>query len=419
MIFVAGDRIPSFFIRLLLALFTGGCLLLAPLVSASPLLIYHDADYTGHSESARSMAMGFNTALAEAGHQVQGIELKLVPKDHRGNILRSQMHLEDFIKDNDALMVLGGLHSPPYIVHRDFINQNGILLMVPWAAGGAITRYADGPNWVFRVSVDDTNAGDAIARFAVERKQCKAPHLLLENTAWGKANHNTISAALKALGTEPSGLTWFDWNTKANVAGIVLRDIRRGEADCIIFVGNAIEGAVFSRAITTQTAEDHLPVISHWGITGGSFHQVYATELHGKIDLSFIQTCFSFLSDDVSEQGQAVFSQARALYPDRLKTPQDLPAPPGFIHAYDTGRIFLAALNSITLGDDMAANRKALRQALENLDKPVPGLLKTYHRPFQPWRTEHPDAHEALGLQDYCMARYDSNGHIRLVNQAP
>ena len=42
-------------------------------------------------------------------------------------------------------------------------------------------------------------------------------------------------------------------------------------------------------------------------------------------------------------------------------------------------------------------------------------LIKTYHKPFSSWSPAQDDAHEALGLEDFCMARFDEQNHI-IVN---
>ena len=44
----------------------------------------------------------------------------------------------------------------------------------------------------------------------------------------------------------------------------------------------------------------------------------------------------------------------------------------------------------------------------------IKGLVKTYHPPFTPWNQARPDAHEALGLDNFCMAEYDAECVIRL-----
>lgn len=385
------------------------------LANTKVLKIYHDSDYSSHAESALSMSMGLQTALDEINNQIQGYQLQLVKKDHRGNSSRSQLHMKQFLKDPHALFMLGGLHSPPYIRHRKFINENGVLLLVPWAAGGPITRYSEGQNWVFRLSVDDTKAGYRIGQFAVNQLGCNVPHLLLEDTPWGKSNFKTMTKALvKELGREPQ-VSWFNWNTTENAAKVMLRDIIEKRSECILFVGNAVEGEQFSKAMASFESSQRVPIVSHWGITGGDFHKVVNADIRKGLDLHFIQTCFSFISSPNSPLKTAVFDRAKKLFPSRINTVKDIPAPPGFIHAYDLGRIVISALQELELSGDIAADRTRLRAKLENLSTPVQGLIKSYQAPFSQWSVENDDAHEALGLNDFCMARYDENNNV-IVN---
>lgn len=363
------------------------------------------------------MAMGFKTALAEVDNRIQGYEIELVARDHRGNSKRSLLHMRQFLDDPTALFVLGGLHSPPYIQHRDFINQNGVLLLVPWAAGGPITRYPGDTNWVFRLSIDDTRAGFRMAEYAIEQKNCRSPHLLLEETPWGKSNFRTLTSAVMQRLQQQPGVTWFRWNTKGNAARILLRETIDRGADCLLFVGNSIEGGVFARAMASLDAAQRLPIISHWGITGGDFHVQVDAAVRRSLDLHFIQTCFSFMSPRQSPLSRQVLQRTKALFPGKIEHPEDIFAPPGFIHAYDLGRIVIAALEQIELSGDTRADRRALRNALEQLQRPVQGLIKTYQKPFSRWSPEHDDAHEALGLEDFCMAEFDEQNRI-IVNSS-
>ena len=65
----------------------------------------------------------------------------------------------------------------------------------------------------------------------------------------------------------------------------------------------------------------------------------------------------------------------------------------------------------------MGDNRAALKAALENLNQPVEGLVKTYHKPYSRYTDQTPDAHEALGLNDLCMAHYGKDNEIRVVQK--
>lgn len=359
--------------------------------------------------------MGFLTALDEIDNRIGDYRIELVEKNHRGNVVRSRRTMKEFLADPQALLMLGGLHSPPYIKYRDYINENEILLLVPWAAGGPITRYADGTNWVFRLSVDDTKAGLRISDYAVKVEQCTAPHLLLEDTGWGKSNFRVMTGYFEREQSLTPAVTWFNWNTRENQAKMMLRDIVNSGSDCVIFVSNAVEASAFMRA-ATELEEFDLPVLSHWGITGGDFAQQLGPEVLSSLDLHFVQSCFSFVSSAETELSRSTFARARELFPEVLSDYESLQAPTGFIHAYDLGRLLIEALQQVELEGDMLANRRALRDQLEQLEKPLEGLVKTYQQPFTEFAVQNPDAHEALGLQDLCMAEFTPQGVIKVIS---
>lgn len=378
------------------------------------LTIYLDADRTHHKQSALSMEMGIKTAFSEVDNLIQGYKVKFSIKDHKGNSVRSKLHLKQFVDDNNALFVLAGLHSPPLIRNRQFINEQKILTLVPWAAAGPITRSPHKNNWVFRLSIDDTKAGYRMVDFAVNKIGCKKPHLLLEDTPWGKSNKKTMSWAVDKALKQNVAVTWFNWSTKKNGARIKLRNMISSGADCVLFVGNSPEGKTFSKAMISL--DQKIPIISHWGITGGDFHDVITPELRKNLELYFIQSCFSFVSSSPTELSRKVFARAKTLFPD-IKDVVDIPAPTGFIHAYDLGKIVISALSQVKLGKDMKENRNKLRSALEKLQAPVQGLIKTYNKPFSQFSDKNIDAHEALGLPDFCMGKFGSANEIIVMGQ--
>lgn len=377
--------------------------------------IYLDADRTGTKASGVSIEQGIRTALSEVDAKLDGHSVELVIKDHRGNTGRSRRHLEEYLQDEHALAVFAGLHSPPLLVNREFINTNGILLLDPWAAAGPITRYPSKTNWIFRLSVDDTKAGYVIARYAVRACGYKRPILLLEDTGWGKSNEKTMKSALQELGIGTLvPVKWFNWNVRAAGARILLHEINETNADVIFFVANAPEGKTFVRAMASLPAEQRLPICSHWGITGGDFPSAIELSLRRKITLNFIQTRFSFINHSENALGQKVLSQARQLFPQSIQTALDIKAPTGFIHAYDLTKILIAAVEKVGLSGDIQTDRRHVRMALEDLDQPIHGLIRTYVRPFGVFSEEDRDAHEALSIEDFTMAHYGDNGEIIL-----
>ena len=381
--------------------------------SNKTLVIYHDADYSQHASSAQAMKMGFLTALKEVNNNIQGYDIVFKEANHRGNIKRSLVNMKRFLKDEKGLFILGGLHSPPYIKNRTFINENQIPLLVPWAAGGPITRYPSEQNFVFRLSVDDTVAGVRISDFALNQLSCRHPHLLLENTPWGKSNQKTMSGYLE--GRAPFGLTWFDWNTKQNAARIILRNILSGGFDCLFLVANYNESAQFVNAMMSMEADKRIPIVSHWGVTGGDVDKLFNDDIRDAIPFHFIQSCYSISSKEQSVFQSTVLSNAKALFPEKMAILNRVKSPAGFVHAYDLGKIVVAALEQIKLTGNVKQDRLLLKAALEDLSSPVQGLIKVYSKPFSKWSDKQPDAHEALRLENFCMASFGQHNTINVV----
>jgi len=372
-----------------------------------------DADFSGTKASSVSIERGIRTALAEHNNSAGGFEFELVRKNHHGSTPRSKKNLQQVLKNPQALAVFSGLHSPPLLANRSFINNNQILLLDPWAAASPITRGKDPQNWIFRLSVDDAKAGYVIANSAI-KEGFKKPYLLLEKTGWGKANNKTMVKALKELDIEPVGVSWFNWGLGIHGAKINLRNIYNSGADVIFLVANAAEGKTFADAILALEPDLRLPTRSHWGITGGDFVNHIDDFLKAPQHLQFIQTKFSFISKSPSPLAVEVLERAQSLFSD-IKGPSDIKAQTGFVHAYDLTKILISAVNQAQLTGEVVADRRAIHQALENLKNPVEGLIKTYQRPFSPVTASNQDGHEALSQSDYLMGYYGLNNDVILI----
>ena len=388
-----------------------------PVMAEKSYTIYLDADFTGTKIASRSIQQGINVALAEENHRINGYQFNVIAKDHKGSSLRSKRNLQAYLADNSALLVFSGLHSPPLLAHKNFINENQILVLNAWAAAGPITRAADKNNWIFRLSIDDSNAGTFISQHAL-KAGFNRPFLLLEDTGWGRSNNNTMTKALAGHDIKPNGTAWFNWGLGINHAKILLRQAKASGADVIFFVGNANEGKTFAKAMLALETSLQLPIRSHWGITGGDFAEVINTEAREKLDLHFIQTQFSFLTQPQSLLAQKVLAQAITLYPE-INNAKDIKAPTGFVHAYDLTKLLIAAIKQSGLTGDKNHDINAIKSALEQLKSPVQGLIKHYKTPYSPYTVENSNAHEALNEADYAMGYYQADNSVTLLPNIP
>ncbi len=378
---------------------------------AAPLDIYIDADFSKSKSSSSAIELGVRTALEEVGYQLGGMDVRVLPKDHRGNVKRSRKTLEEFNASDTSLALVGGMHSPPYLAHREYINENGLLTLLTWSAAGPITRAPKGmENWIYRLSVDDRRSGGFLVDSAVSNGKCKEISLVLMDTSWGHANREPLVAALEAWNMAPKSVEFFSSSVGEAAAGTLAATIASQSPDCLILLASWDSGAIVVNALHRQLPD--VKIFSHWGIMGGSFPQEVPHEVRAAHHLSVLQTC----GLEREREGNPILSQAlsRAL-PDSPHL-ASLPAPTGFVHGYDFMRLLISAADQAAQTPDwqgdIRAKRRALRQALETLQTPVTGILKTYSAPFSAYTPNRPDAHEALGPSDLCLARFAENGAL-------
>ncbi len=379
--------------------------------------IYQDADLSIHSESSKAIQLGIEVAFAEIDNEINGSKVIFKYLDHRGNVIRSKRNYQTFLKDPNALVIYSGIHSPPLIKNRDFINKNQALTLVPWAAGAPITRFPAEENWIFRLSIDDMQAGGVIVDYAMKNQQCRKPHLLLENTPWGSSNLINMSEALVNYNIKSPEISRFNWNIKAKGAHILIDNIINQGNDCVILVSNAIEGTVFANAMLDVPKKQRLPIISHWGITSGALHEKIDANQRKELTLNFIQTCFAFTNKLQTPLAEQVFKRLVEYTEGDIQKPSDLKSAVGFIHAYDLTKLLIQAIRQSELTGDTIKDRNTIRLALEDLSQPVKGLVKTYIKPFSVFdNILNYEAHEALNQNDYCMGYYGEMDEILLIN---
>jgi branched-chain amino acid transport system substrate-binding protein len=168
-----------------------------------------------------------------------------------------------------------------------------------------------------------------------------------------------------------------------------LQRLRDAGADAVILVGNAAPGAQVVKSL--QKSAWTVPVVSHWGISGGRFPELagsWASKVH------FVQT-YSFFGTQ-NDVGKKVLAALMAKYPD-IKGPGDVTPPVGVANAYDAMQLTALALTKAG-----ATEGPKLREGFLAIDG-YQGLIKNYAKPFTD------ENHDALNENDYVMVRYNGD----------
>jgi branched-chain amino acid transport system substrate-binding protein len=363
----------------------------------APIIIGLDADMSsGSAEAGEAIRRGIELAMNEINQAggVLGRPLQLVVRDHRGNPARGVDNVEAFARIKHLVAVVGGLHTPVALQELATIHRHQIVYLVPWAAGTGIIANNYKPNFAFRVSVRDEYAGEFLISRAI-RSGYQRPGLLLERTGWGRSNEQAMTKALAARGLKPAGIRWFNWGARDMTNAIKALVLAR--ADVIMLVANAPEGSKVVNSMSALPQAQRLPIISHWGITGGQFFNQSHSRLVN-VELTFLQT-FSFLAPPFPDRARRVLERYCRMFPN-CQSPRSLLSPVGTAHAYD-----LINLLALAIRKAGTIERAAVRDALEQLDR-YEGLVRNYDPPFTV------DHHDALTVDDFRLAQYDEDGAI-------
>lgn len=366
-----------------------------------PVLIGIDAEFgVPGSTSAQAIRLGATIAIEEinaGGGVLGGRSLALIEKDNRSVPARSIRNLRELAAQPDLVAALAGRYSPVVVEALPIVHELGLPLLVPWAAADPITAHGLTPNYVFRLSLKDTWALQALLTHA-ERQGMTRVGLLLSNTEWGRSSQHAAEAfararpALRIVGTE-----WFNWGDTSLMARY--QSLRQAGAEALVFVTNEREGAILINELAALEPEQRLPILAHWGITGGTFFELVGPAL-AQMDLVVVQT-YSFLDPSGAVAERVLAAIAR----HGIANAREILSPVGVAHAYDLVQILARAI-ALAGSTERAAVRDALEQVTD-----YPGLIKDYPRPFTP---EH---HDALAAEDVFVARYAADGAIERISE--
>lgn len=362
--------------------------------AAEPIRVGIDGEFgLENSTSAQAVELGIRIAVDEinsGGGLLGGRQIEVVSKDHRSIPARGIRNIQEFAKMPNLVAVFGGRFSPVVIEELPTLKDAKLPFLAVWSAADAIVDNGTNPNFAFRLSLRDSLATPYMLEQARARG-IRNVGLLLTNTSWGRSN---LAAAERYAAKSPSprlaGTAWYNWQEKTLVDKY--RRLVEGGAQGIVLVANDDEAALLVREVAALPPQQRVPILSHWGVTGGKFFETAGPAL-AQVDFSVVQT-FSFLQARKAPLERFMRSAAR----HGIERVEQIQSPVGVAHAYDMMHILAKA---ITIAG--STDRAAIRDALEKVPS-HDGLVRRYAPPFTASR------HEALTAKELLMARYREDG---------
>jgi len=352
------------------------------------------------STSAQAVRNGAQVAVNEinAAGGLLGRKLEIIERDNRAVPARSLNNLRELAADPDVVAVLCARYSPVVVELLPEIHRLKMVFLDPWAAANSITDNDYSPSYVFRLSLKDTWALQVMMRHALKSGARKVG-LMLPNTEWGRSSLKSAEiTARNDTRQEIVDIQWYNWGDPSMIDRYQV--MRKAGAQSVIFVANDREAVILIKEVANLPKEQRLPLVSHWGLTGGQFFEQVGPALSA-VDLSVVQT-YTFIgkTDPVARR---VLMGLKAVTGN--DDPRKVVSQVGVAHAYDLVQLLARAIKQAKSTD-----RVLVRNALEKLG-PYQGLLGQIDKPFTPKR------HDALTISDVYMARFADDGAIEPIDR--
>ncbi|MEM9250552.1 MAG: ABC transporter substrate-binding protein [Pseudomonadota bacterium] len=376
---------------------------------SGPLHVYLSADQTGAHATGSSLHRGLEAGLRAGATRFDVPEIRILVRDHKNNLRRTGHTIDEALSDPSTLAIMGGMHTPHYLRHGPRLNAEGLVLLLPWSSGAALTRLGLGAdNYIFRLSLDDRNTAPFLARQSAGAGCARIAVLALSN-GWGEQNAAAMVSELDKHGVDTLPTIWVREEAEKETLRFFVEDLRTAAPDCVIFVLSARVGALAASVLATWDAPPK--VFSHWGVLGGGFETTVSDAMWRHIDMSVLATCHFDALRAPKDGASAPHAEARAI----LRS-GSIEMPMAFVHAYDLSLVMLAAVEQARTDPRWSAGQQprwaALRDALEALETPVDGLLKRYETPFAPVTDAASHSHEALHAGDLCLGEMRPDGRL-------
>jgi branched-chain amino acid transport system substrate-binding protein len=351
-----------------LAATTALATLLPALAQEGPIKIGLSGPYTGGSSAMGvSMRDGVRLAASEinANGGVLGRQIQLVERDDEAKNEVGAQVAQELIEKEEVVATLGFINTGVALAAQRFYQEAEIPVFNNVATGTVITNQFPSPdydaNYVFRNSAYDTLQAGMMVDEALGRGH-KSIAILADSTNYGQLGREDIEKALDAKGMKP--VTVEKFNIKDVDMTAQLLKAQQANADVILAYGIGPELAQITNGMAKLGWR--VPMITSWPASMQSFIDIAGANGNGVI---MPQT---FIEDETLPKRKAFLENYYKTY-----GVTKIPTPVAGAQGYDSMYLMAAAIAQAG-----STEGPAIREALEDLQAPVEGVVTTYTKPF-------------------------------------
>lgn len=391
------------------------CSLALPVsTSAQTLKLALTGPYSGGSApmgtSARDGSkLAIDEINAQGGVDVGGKKLKIevVERDDEAKNDRGALIAQELAAMPDLAGVIGSVNTGVVLAGDKHLQEKGITKIICPAAGSAsMTQWANKPDGtkgpeklsIFRFAAHDGIQSAMVVEEAVHRGFKKVA-LLHDATNYGVSGRDDLLAQNKKQGDKLEVVTVEKFNIGDKDMTAQLLKSKALGAQAVLIWGIGPELAAVANGMAKIGFK--VPLIGGWTLSMSNYIDNAGANGNGTL---MPQT---FIEEPITPRAKAFIDAYHKAY--KLER---IPSPVSAAQGYDAVLIFAAAVKQAKSTDSLK-----IRDALENLQEPVEGVIARWSQPYSKWDPANVETHEAFRREQVVMGKVQ-DGRVVFANEA-
>jgi branched-chain amino acid transport system substrate-binding protein len=347
--------------------------------AADPIKVGVTGPYTGGSSSMGvSMRDGVKLAINEINKAggVLGRQLLAIERDDEAKNERGVQIAQELINKEQVVATLGFINTGVALASQRFYQEAKIPVFNNVATGSIVTQQFKAPefpdNYIFRNAAHDSIQAPMIVEEAIVRRKFSKVAILADSTNYGQLGRDDLEKALAAKNVKAVAVEKF--NIKDVDMTAQLLKAKEAGAEVVLTYAIGPELAQIANGMTKLGWK--VPMIGSWTLSMANFIDNAGPGGEGaRMPQTFIQ------EPNTVKRKTFIDAYLKAFKPKNNRIDSPVSAAQG----YDSVYLLAAAIKQAGTTDG-----PKVREALENLQTKVDGVVTTYDKPFT-----HDD-HEAI-----------------------
>jgi len=387
------------------------CAIALPATAADTVKIALTGPFSGGSAPmGTSTRDGSKLAIAQinaaGGIQVgdKKMKIEIVERDDEAKNERGALIAQELASMSDLSGVIGSVNTGVVMAGDKHLQEKGITKIICPAAGSAsMTQWAkpDGPKTlsIFRFAAHDGIQGAMVVEEAIKLGFTKVA-IFYDSTNYGVSGRDDLLNQIKKQGDKLNVVASEKWNIGDKDMTAQLLKAKAAGAQAILIWGIGPELA----AIANGKAKIgyNVPLIGGWPLSMSNYIDNAGANGNGALmPQTFIE------EKGISPRIDKFIADYHAAYKvDRMASPVSA------AQGYDAVLIFAEAVKQAKSTDP-----KKIKEALENLQTPVKGVIATWVKPYTKWDRSDVTTHEAFRRPQVVMGKVQ-DGRVVFSNPA-